>query len=67
MLNKTTSGTVILSGNNAGYTGATPASTINVDNGTLVFSADNNLGNATNGVTLNGSSLPSSATPVWEQ
>lgn len=50
-INKTTAGTVTLSGTNT-FTG-----TVNVTAGTLAFTTSGNLGNAANGVTLNGGTL----------
>ncbi len=50
-LNKTTAGTVTLSGANT-YSGVT-----NITAGTLAFSAANNLGNASGTITLNGGTL----------
>ncbi|MCX6896741.1 MAG: autotransporter-associated beta strand repeat-containing protein [Verrucomicrobia bacterium] len=57
-LTKAGSGTLVLSGANT-YTGGTV-----VSNGTIVWSADNNLGASASGITLQGGTLAMSASAV---
>ncbi|MEA3212062.1 MAG: hypothetical protein QOE70_5119 [Chthoniobacter sp.] len=58
---KTGSGNLaLISGSANTFTGGTPASAILINQGGVLFTADNQLGNAANGITINGGTLSES-------